>query len=62
MWELFEYTGCDKGTRQFLKRIMLAVPRNAMSGTIPLASLTDAVVVTLEQWSAQHIAFIVETF
>jgi hypothetical protein len=33
-----------------------------MVGTMLFASLTDAVAVAMEQWSAQRSAFIVETY
>jgi hypothetical protein len=33
-----------------------------MAGTMSFAGWTDAVAVALEQWRAQHRAFIVETF
>jgi hypothetical protein len=39
---------------------MLATPADEMAGTMSLSSVTDAV--ALEAWSAQHRAFIVETF
>jgi hypothetical protein len=37
-------------------------PEDDMVGTMSFASLTDAVAVAMEQWSAQHCAFIIETF
>jgi hypothetical protein len=40
---------------------MLATREDAMAGTMSFASLTDAIAVAMEQWSAQHSAFIVET-
>jgi hypothetical protein len=41
---------------------MLATLEDEMAGTISFASLTDVVAVAMEQWSARHLAFIVETF
>jgi hypothetical protein len=41
---------------------MLAIPEDEMLGTMSFAGLTDAVAVEMGQWSAQHRAFIVETF
>jgi hypothetical protein len=33
-----------------------------MAGTMSFVSLTDAIAVAMEQWSAQHCVFTVETF
>jgi hypothetical protein len=41
---------------------MLAIPEDEIVGTMSFASLTDAAAVATELWSAQHRAFIVETF
>jgi hypothetical protein len=41
---------------------MLVTPEDEMVGTMSFASLTDAAGVAMDQWSAQHFAFIVETF
>jgi hypothetical protein len=60
--ELFEYTGCDKGTRRHLKCVMLATSKYTMAGTMSFARLTDAFAVTMERRSAQRSAFIVEKF
>lgn len=40
---------------------MLAALEDKMAGTKSCVTLIDAVAVTLEQWSARHRAFIVET-
>jgi hypothetical protein len=50
-----------RGTRQFLKSVMLATPEDEMVGTMLFAILTD-VTVAMGQWSARHLAFIVEMF
>jgi hypothetical protein len=41
---------------------MLVICEDEMVGTMSFASLTDAVAVAVEQWSAQHCVFIVEMF
>jgi hypothetical protein len=41
---------------------MSATPEGELSGTMLFARFTDAVAVAMEQRSAQHCAFIVETF
>jgi hypothetical protein len=41
---------------------MLATSEDEMAGTMSFASLTDVAAVATEQWSAEHRAFIVETF
>jgi hypothetical protein len=41
---------------------MFATPEDEMAEIISFASLTDAVAVAMEQWSAQHHAYIVKTF
>jgi hypothetical protein len=41
---------------------MFATSEDEVVGTMPLASLTDAVGVAMEQWSTQHRVFNVETF
>jgi hypothetical protein len=41
---------------------MLATPKDEIMGTMSFASLTAAVLVGMEQWSTQHLAFIVEMF
>jgi hypothetical protein len=48
--------------RAILKFVMLATPEELMAGAMSFASLTDAVAVVMEQWSAQHRAFISEKF
>jgi hypothetical protein len=40
----------------------LAAFEDDMVGTMSFTSLTDAVAVAMEQWSAQHRVFNVETF
>jgi hypothetical protein len=54
-------TGYHKGTRRFLKCIMLATPEDEMAETMSFASLTDAVAVAMEQWSTRRHAYIVVT-
>jgi hypothetical protein len=41
---------------------MLATPEDEMEGTMSFTSLTDAAAVAMKQSSAQHCAFIIETF
>jgi hypothetical protein len=45
-----------------LKSAMLGTAEDEMAGAMSFASLTDAVAVAMEQWSAQHHAFIAEIF
>jgi hypothetical protein len=41
---------------------MLATLQDEMAGTMSFVSLTDAIAIAVEQWSAQRCAFIVGTF